>query len=245
MRSTHHIWRWKKAYRYFTLCSIIGKASSDDCQFVQPTNNLRLDPSIAVPTSELRIGTDLTCHFSRQLLKAAVKQDDASKISTNLENFLTEQKSVLWKKCYFLPAIKKCESDILKRLNLLRKGVMNDEAELWYAIANPIFTLLYTVVFGTHRCVQIFVNSCFWSEYMFGGRGTSLYILVWSELLSNVKPLCIVCYMCFNHFATRQPPVCIISAGTWILNKIRFQSWMTSSRVCVVGKIEKATSVSI
>jgi len=93
-------------------------------------NNLRLDPSIAVPASELRIGTDSTYHFSRQLLKAAVKQDDASQVYTNLENFLTEQKSVLWKKRHFLPAIKECESDILKRLNLLRKGVVNDEADL-------------------------------------------------------------------------------------------------------------------
>ena len=127
----------KKRLIAVSLCSIIGKVLSDDCQFVQPTNNLRLDPSIAVPAlfvllersnKLLRIGTDSTCHFSRQLLKTAVKQDDASQISTNLENFSTEQKSVLWKKHHFPPAIKDCESDILKRLNLLRKGVVNDEA---------------------------------------------------------------------------------------------------------------------
>ena len=74
-------------------------------------------------------------------MKDEITEAVAIAVTKNVREFLAIQKSSLLKRGSILPAIVQCEAEILKKLEILRTGVVN-EAGLRFAIADPIMMLL-------------------------------------------------------------------------------------------------------
>ena len=120
------------------------KISSDDTVLVVPTPLLRDKRCRTSPiaASELRIGEvdKPKVHFHQMPLSNIIDTND---FAQSVESFLaTSQRSIPdIDKDNILPAILKCEAEIITKLCYLKCGIQN-EAELRFAIADPILVLL-------------------------------------------------------------------------------------------------------
>jgi len=88
-----------------------------------------------LPASDLRLST----HFKKVALNQAFTGDDAADLATRIQTFLTNSKRFC--ELSVIPAVARCEADVMENLGILKTGIRN-EAELHFAIADPILRLL-------------------------------------------------------------------------------------------------------
>ena len=100
-------------------------------------------------------------HFTKVTLTSVFSNDAIDKLKSKISSFLTELLShvVDTKRRTLIPAIVKCEDEILSNLSFLRRGIGN-EAELRFALADPILKLF---------CSFWNLTVCGWGQYVVAG----------------------------------------------------------------------------
>ena len=96
-----------------------------------------------IPASDLKICNETSAqsaqkdqyHFEKVTLDAVLKQQQNVELQHEINDFLMKLKTHF--KDSLIPAIKKCEADVLENLSSLRKGIKM-EADLCFVLARPI-----------------------------------------------------------------------------------------------------------
>ena len=104
-------------------------------QILKPTGVLQ-KLKTKIPASDLKIGT----HFKELALDSVFHEgDSANSLAMSITDYLVELQDHC--KVGVIPAITKCEADVLENLSILKNGIRN-EMELRFAVADPILRLL-------------------------------------------------------------------------------------------------------
>ena len=135
-----------------------GKLSDECIQFIKQcicaknaemmtaTPALR-EASEKIPASDLKIPD----HFKNLTM---TERNVPADLVTEVESYLQESKRLC--KRGLIPAIAKCEADVLENLSILKSGIKN-EAELRFAVADPILRLLCSY-WGLKVCGEVWGN---------------------------------------------------------------------------------------
>jgi len=105
------------------------------------------EASVKIPASDLKIPD----HFKNLTM---TEHNVPADLVTEVESYL--QESELLCKRGLIPAIAKCEADVLENLSILKSGIKN-EAELRFAVADPILRLLCSY-WGLKVCGEVWGN---------------------------------------------------------------------------------------
>jgi len=114
--------------------SIREDISHKKAQIMRATSTLR-EASGKIPASDLKTPD----HFDSVAMTGLGSHDFPEELATVVQSYLDESKRLC--KRGLIPAIAKCEADVLENLSLLKSGI-NNEMELRFAVADPILKLL-------------------------------------------------------------------------------------------------------
>ena len=108
---------------------------SEGSHLLKPTDALRKSKT-KIPASDLKIGM----HFEELDLESVFHEDGSAKtVATDITSYLEKLRDYC--KLAVIPAIAKCDADVMENLSILKNGIRS-EMELRFAVADPILRLL-------------------------------------------------------------------------------------------------------
>ena len=135
--------------------SIKGDITEKKAKIVTAASDLR-EASGKIPASDLKTPD----HFQSLAMTGLGSNDFPNKLAAEVETYLRESKRLCERG--LIPAILKCEGEVMENLSLLRSGI-NNEMELRFAVADPILKLLCSYwdlkvcgeVWGNYFCCRV------------------------------------------------------------------------------------------
>ena len=138
-----------------------GKLSDECIQFIKKCicakNAEMMTATTALSNASRKIAaSDLKIpdHFKKVPLQQLGSADFPVNLASKVEGYLQHSRDLC--EHGLIPAIAKCETDVLENLSLLKAGIRN-EMELRFAVADPILKLLCSY-WGLKVCGEVWGN---------------------------------------------------------------------------------------